>query len=156
METNPSSKWCSLVPMGTACRVTTTGFRWNLNNQILSFGSLISTSNEFDKNERLCRIETDRPLLFSMDTSKSNQFWLKSELIFENFSHFLCSEIITHFIVKWVFGTDSDPSNGKPLNASPNDWVKRHLLFNGHSFEMWFSFIFWSQIVFYLISFGFN
>ncbi|XP_054165355.1 thiamin pyrophosphokinase 1-like [Oppia nitens] len=63
------SKWCSLVPVGAPTTVTTQGFRWNLTNDTMSFGSLISTSNEFDENDRTVRVETDRPLLFSMDVS---------------------------------------------------------------------------------------
>lgn len=79
IESSPLSKWCSLVPIGSASCVTTTGFRWNLNRQVLSFGSLISTSNEFDKNEKKCRIETDSPLLFSMDIS-GLRFWSRDSL----------------------------------------------------------------------------
>jgi hypothetical protein len=36
---------------------------------MLAFGSLISTSNEFDKNEKFVKVENDKPILFSMDIS---------------------------------------------------------------------------------------
>ncbi|CAG2119100.1 unnamed protein product [Medioppia subpectinata] len=72
IESNHEAKWCSLVPVGAPCLVTTTGFRWNLTNDTMSFGSLISTSNEFDPECRSVRIETDRPVLFSYDISKSD------------------------------------------------------------------------------------
>lgn len=69
IKSNQSSKWCSLVPVGGKSVVTTSGFRWNLNQDLLAFGSLISTSNEFDKNEEYVKVETDEPLFFSMDFS---------------------------------------------------------------------------------------
>ncbi|KAJ6221688.1 hypothetical protein RDWZM_000233 [Blomia tropicalis] len=40
--------WCSIVPLNGPVMATTTGFRWNLNKQILEVGKLISTSQEFD------------------------------------------------------------------------------------------------------------
>ncbi|CAG2174324.1 unnamed protein product, partial [Oppiella nova] len=72
IESHGASKWCSLVPMGAPTRVTTTGFRWNLSQDVMSFGSLISTSNEFDANHSTVRVHTDRPLLYSYDISQSD------------------------------------------------------------------------------------
>jgi len=56
-----------LVPVGCSCRLTTTGLHWNLDEQVLAFGSLISTSNEFDKKEKFVKVDTDKAIVFSMD-----------------------------------------------------------------------------------------
>ncbi|KAF8358549.1 hypothetical protein PRIPAC_93544 [Pristionchus pacificus] len=43
---------CGIVPITqTETRVTTRGFRWNLDNKPVSFGTLISTSNELASDE---------------------------------------------------------------------------------------------------------
>lgn len=65
---NPSSQWCSLVPVGRPCLLTTSGFRWNLHEERLQFGGLISTSNEFDPQIESSSVSTDAPILFSMHT----------------------------------------------------------------------------------------
>lgn len=66
IKINPKSKWCSIVPIGEPSIVTTTGFKWNLTNNQLKFGELISTSNEFDLKQPFCTIQSDKPVLFSM------------------------------------------------------------------------------------------
>ncbi|XP_059056746.1 thiamin pyrophosphokinase 1 isoform X2 [Achroia grisella] len=58
--------WCSLVPVGTPCeRITTSGLKWNLDNQELKFGEIVSTSNTFDGSE-LVKIKCSHLILWSM------------------------------------------------------------------------------------------
>ncbi|XP_038222918.1 thiamin pyrophosphokinase 1 [Zerene cesonia] len=58
--------WCSLVPIGESCEfVTTSGLKWNLNNQPLKYGVLVSTSNTFDGSE-FVKIKCSHTLLWSM------------------------------------------------------------------------------------------
>ena len=57
-------QFCGLVPMGEPANcVTTTGLKWNVKNEELKFGGLISTSNKFELN--VVSVETDTPLLFT-------------------------------------------------------------------------------------------
>ncbi|KAF7490151.1 thiamine pyrophosphokinase 1 [Sarcoptes scabiei] len=67
----PSQKlanWCSLIPLCGPVTLTTTGFRWNLDREILEFGKFISTSNEFDPSSDEITIDViDNSVLFSTD-----------------------------------------------------------------------------------------
>ncbi|KAI1730669.1 ATPase family associated with various cellular activities (AAA) domain-containing protein [Ditylenchus destructor] len=55
---------CGLIPFcQNETRVTTRGFRWDLDNQNMEFGGVISTSNEV-VNERL-QVQTSAPLIFT-------------------------------------------------------------------------------------------
>ena len=81
-------KSIGLLPLGQPCLVSTTGLKWNLgnllflslyiflklflgvlDNQTLSFGGLISTSNTFENDftDSVC-VTTDHPLLFVVST----------------------------------------------------------------------------------------
>lgn len=64
---NPHSKWCSLIPIGNPCTVTTTGLKWNLTNDKLEFGGIISSSNEFNFSEKLVTVVPNNTLLWSLD-----------------------------------------------------------------------------------------
>ncbi|GBG28746.1 Thiamine pyrophosphokinase 1 [Hondaea fermentalgiana] len=57
------SPTCGLAPLAGPARVTTSGLRWNLSNQVLELGGLVSSSNEMDG--CTASIETDAPLLWS-------------------------------------------------------------------------------------------
>eukprot|EP00111_Clytia_hemisphaerica_P004126 TCONS_00011800-protein len=58
--------WCSLIPIACkAEKVTTTGFKWNLDGDSMEFGSLVSTSNAFGENVDHVTVDTSHPLLIT-------------------------------------------------------------------------------------------
>ncbi|XP_076258642.1 thiamine pyrophosphokinase 1 isoform X2 [Rhynchophorus ferrugineus] len=58
-------EWCALIPIGSSCKATTTGLKWNLNNTKLSFGELVSSSNTYN-GQPFVTISNDSYLVWSM------------------------------------------------------------------------------------------
>ena len=63
----PAPLHCGLLPLDGLAIVTTTGLRWDLTDQELSFGGLVSTSNSFSMGCQEVTVDTDRTVLWTMD-----------------------------------------------------------------------------------------
>ncbi|XP_037940847.1 thiamin pyrophosphokinase 1 isoform X1 [Teleopsis dalmanni] len=58
-------RWCALMPIGEAVKnITTTGLKWDLKNDSMEFGGLVSTSNTYASKN--VQIETPTSLIWSM------------------------------------------------------------------------------------------
>ncbi|XP_034248856.1 thiamin pyrophosphokinase 1 [Thrips palmi] len=64
-------RWIGLIPVGAPTIVTTSGLKWNLKNQEMKFGGMISSSNTYG-NDPVIKISADQPLIWSMGISISS------------------------------------------------------------------------------------
>jgi len=67
---------CGLIPLGSPCRVHTTGLKWNLDeSRPLFFGGLISSSNTYVSPDNFTQItvQTDNPLVFTANLACATQ-----------------------------------------------------------------------------------
>jgi thiamine pyrophosphokinase len=57
---------CGILPVGSPCeRVTTKGLKWNMNNQRLAFGEIVSSSNEIV--DKVIEIQCSSPVIWTTE-----------------------------------------------------------------------------------------
>jgi len=62
----PKTVYCGMIPLGHKCtNVITKGLRWDLKQQTLEFGGMVSSSNEFLHN--VAEIDVSHPILWTFD-----------------------------------------------------------------------------------------
>ncbi|GAB0094794.1 Thiamine pyrophosphokinase [Sergentomyia squamirostris] len=59
--------WCSVIPIGRKCVVTSRGLKWNMTGQTIQFGGIVSTSNTYSGLDRV-EITTSDHVLWCMGT----------------------------------------------------------------------------------------
>lgn len=64
-----SKYWCGLIPF-TKTLVTTKGLKWNLDNSIMEFGQMVSTSNTYKTETKVVEVICDNSLLWTMGISE--------------------------------------------------------------------------------------
>jgi len=72
---------CGLLPVGGACRgVTTRGLKWDLKDQVLRFGGLVSSSNRLAA--KVVEVQTRDPLLWMSEIKPES--WAKLAAAYSN------------------------------------------------------------------------
>eukprot|EP00816_Leptocylindrus_hargravesii_P001639 CAMPEP_0196802738 /NCGR_PEP_ID=MMETSP1362-20130617/2306_1 /TAXON_ID=163516 /ORGANISM="Leptocylindrus danicus, Strain CCMP1856" /LENGTH=295 /DNA_ID=CAMNT_0042174117 /DNA_START=529 /DNA_END=1416 /DNA_ORIENTATION=+ len=60
---------CGLIPIGFRCEsCTTTGLKWNLNNEILEFGGMVSSSNHAE--DEVVTVHASSPLIWTTEMKR--------------------------------------------------------------------------------------
>lgn len=73
VDTGLETGHCGLLPLGEPCTsCTTTGLQWNLTNQAMRFGGLVSTSNLLAPDYPPVHVTTSSPLLWTMSHTLSS------------------------------------------------------------------------------------
>lgn len=75
-----AGKWCSLIPIGQSCTVTTTGLKWNLNETKLDVSQIISTSNTFN-GENPVYVKTNHTIVWALCVKTLFQKFLFKKLL---------------------------------------------------------------------------
>ncbi|XP_059609062.1 thiamin pyrophosphokinase 1 [Phlebotomus argentipes] len=66
-ETLRQRLWCALIPVGRKCVLTTKGLKWDMTQQTINFGALVSTSNTYN-GAPMVEISSSDQVLWSMGT----------------------------------------------------------------------------------------